>query len=166
MTLTNHLLKIKSTHHFKHQTRCLTKWNKTKWKSNKITLEKRNDKLQTTWWHVRYTYLIKSWSGENFRTKHFLCRLTCCRRWPIVYAQLLSPGGLFVTPWPVAHQAPLSIGFSRQEYWSELPFPSRSLIWGTYYERFFIYFYKETDFPGSSVGKNSAYQCRGCGFDP
>ena len=28
------------------------------------------------------------------------------------------------TPWPVAHQAPLSMGFSRQEYWSHLPFPS------------------------------------------
>ena len=31
--------------------------------------------------------------------------------------------GLFVTPWTVAHQAPLSMGFSRQEYWSGLPFP-------------------------------------------
>ena len=30
---------------------------------------------------------------------------------------------LFATPWTVAHQAPLSMGFSRQEYWSELPFP-------------------------------------------
>ena len=28
------------------------------------------------------------------------------------------------TPWTVAHQAPLSMGFSRQEYWSRLPFPS------------------------------------------
>ena len=28
------------------------------------------------------------------------------------------------TPWTVAHRAPLSMGFSRQEYWSELPFPS------------------------------------------
>ena len=28
-----------------------------------------------------------------------------------------------VTPWTVAHQAPLSMGFSRQEYWSGLPFP-------------------------------------------
>ena len=28
------------------------------------------------------------------------------------------------TPWIVAHQAPLSMGFSRQEYWSGLPFPS------------------------------------------
>ena len=27
------------------------------------------------------------------------------------------------TPWTVAHQAPLSMGFSRQEYWSGLPFP-------------------------------------------
>ena len=31
---------------------------------------------------------------------------------------------LFVTPWTAAHQAPLSMGFSRQEYWSEVPLPS------------------------------------------
>ena len=31
---------------------------------------------------------------------------------------------LFETPWTVAHQAPLSMGCSRQEYWSGLPFPS------------------------------------------
>ena len=30
---------------------------------------------------------------------------------------------LFVAPWIVANQAPLSMGFSRQEYWSGLPFP-------------------------------------------
>ena len=29
----------------------------------------------------------------------------------------------FATPWTVALQAPLSMGFSRQEYWSRLPFP-------------------------------------------
>ena len=29
-----------------------------------------------------------------------------------------------MTPWTIAHQAPLSMGFSRQEYWSGLPFPS------------------------------------------
>ena len=29
-----------------------------------------------------------------------------------------------VTPWTLAQQAPLSMGFSRQEYWSGLPFPS------------------------------------------
>ena len=31
---------------------------------------------------------------------------------------------LFATPWTVAYQASLSMGFSRQEYWSGLPFPS------------------------------------------
>ena len=36
----------------------------------------------------------------------------------------LSRVRLFVTPWTVAHQAPPSMGFSRQEYWSGLPFPS------------------------------------------
>ena len=36
----------------------------------------------------------------------------------------LSRIGLFATPWTVAHQAPPSMGFSRQEYWSGLPFPS------------------------------------------
>ena len=37
--------------------------------------------------------------------------------------KLLSCVWLFVTPWTVAHQAPPSMGFSRQEYWSGLPFP-------------------------------------------
>ena len=31
---------------------------------------------------------------------------------------------LFATPWTVAYQASLSMGFSRQEYWSGVPFPS------------------------------------------
>ena len=36
----------------------------------------------------------------------------------------LSPVRLFATPWTVAYQAPPSMGFSRQECWSGLPFPS------------------------------------------
>ena len=36
----------------------------------------------------------------------------------------LSRVRLFVTPWTVTYQAPWSMGFSRQEYWSGLPFPS------------------------------------------
>ena len=35
---------------------------------------------------------------------------------------------LFVTPWPVAHKAPLSMEFSRQEYWSGLPFPLQEIF--------------------------------------
>ena len=38
--------------------------------------------------------------------------------------KLLVTPQLFVTPWTVAHQAPLSLGFFRQEYWSGLSFPS------------------------------------------
>ena len=37
---------------------------------------------------------------------------------------MLSRLPLFVTPWTIACQAPLSMGFARQEYWSALPFPS------------------------------------------
>ena len=38
--------------------------------------------------------------------------------------QSLSPVQLFGTSWAIAHQVPLSMGFSRQEYWSGLPFLS------------------------------------------
>ena len=38
--------------------------------------------------------------------------------------KLLSRVQLFATPWTVAYQAPRAMGFSRQGYWSGLPFPS------------------------------------------
>ena len=41
-----------------------------------------------------------------------------------VKVKSLSRVQLFVTPWTVTYQDPLSMGFSRQEYWSGLPFPS------------------------------------------
>ena len=40
---------------------------------------------------------------------------------------------LLATPWTAAHQAPLSMEFSRQEYWSGLPLPSLQAILGTAY---------------------------------
>ena len=48
--------------------------------------------------------------GTGMYTLSWLC--SCC------HVQL------FATPWTVAHQAPLFIGFSRQEYWNGLPFAS------------------------------------------
>ena len=48
-----------------------------------------------------------------FVFKYFMC----------VGTQSLSRVQLFVTPRTVAHQAPPSMGFSRQDYWSGLPFP-------------------------------------------
>ena len=44
------------------------------------------------------------------------CFCSCC------LAAKLCP--TLATPWTVAHQAPLSMGFPRKEYWSGLPFPS------------------------------------------
>ena len=41
-----------------------------------------------------------------------------------VKVKLLSRVQLFATQWAVARHVPLSMGFSRQEYWSGLPFPS------------------------------------------
>ena len=40
-----------------------------------------------------------------------------------MHAKSLSCVQLLATLWTVAHQAPLSMGFSRQEYWSRLSFP-------------------------------------------
>ena len=75
-----------------------------------------------------------------------LCTVTCCPRSSTtfsfygkhrchagVHAKSLSRVRLCATPWTVAHQAPLSMGFSRQEYWSGLPchcpgiFPTQGL---------------------------------------
>ena len=41
-----------------------------------------------------------------------------------VKVKLLSPVRLLATPWTAAYQAPPSMGFSRQEYWSGVPLPS------------------------------------------
>ena len=50
------------------------------------------------------------------------CLLQCVKVKSLSHAQLV------VTPWTAAYQAPPSMGFSRQEYWSGLPFPS-PYIW-------------------------------------
>ena len=50
----------------------------------------------------------------------------------------------FATPWTVAHQAPLSMGFSRQEYWSGLPFSSpgaKPFTTVTTFYSFFVFSY-------------------------
>ena len=68
-----------------------------------------------------------SLSLENFLPGHPHGSPPCFSQ---VFAQMLSPQRNFgvkslshvATPWTVAHQAPLSMEFSRQEYWSGLPF--------------------------------------------
>ena len=71
---------------------------------------------------------ITSWQidGETVKTvSDFIfwgSKITADGDWSEVKS--LSRVRLFATPWTVAYQAPPSMGFSRQEYWSGLPFPS------------------------------------------
>ena len=74
--------------------------------------------------------------------------------------QSLSRVRLFVTPWTAACQSPLSREFSRQKYWSELPFPSpgdlqtQGLNTGSFYNiKNFSYF--ESEGVSCSVMSNS-----------
>ena len=56
------------------------------------------------------------WHVSSCTVCHFL-------PWPVSEYKLLSHVQFFATPWTVACQSPLSMGFSRQEYWSGLPCP-------------------------------------------
>ena len=60
---------------------------------------------------------VKSESRKNWSKFEVTCPNFCKEK-------LLSRVWLFVTPWTVAYQAPPSMGFPKQEYWSGLPFPS------------------------------------------
>ena len=51
-----------------------------------------------------------------FRWYSFVCVYVC-----VCVCSVMS--NFFATPWTVVHQAPLSMGFPRPEYWSGLPFP-------------------------------------------
>ena len=53
-----------------------------------------------------------------------ICKTLHLSQYFVVVVQWLSHVQLFATLWTIAHQAPLSMGFPRQEYWSGLPFPS------------------------------------------
>ena len=71
-----------------------------------------------TIWSSNHTpwYLLKG--VENLCLHKDLYRNVCCC---CLVTQLCL---ILCDPWTVAHQAPLSMGFLRQEYWSELSFPS------------------------------------------
>ena len=73
----------------------------------------------TNWRKI--SHLLLPPSHTSFYTK---CLLRLCSDGCVcVCAQSVSHVQLFSTPWTVSHEAPLSMEFSRQEYWSRLPFP-------------------------------------------
>ena len=112
----------------------------------------------------------------------------------VVVVQLLSRVWLFMTPWTVDCQPPLSMGFFRRKYWNGLPFPtpwdlpnsgieSASLVSPAMAGRFFTtsvtweawskftrsLFKGRLGFPGGLVGKEPTCQFRRherCAFDP
>ena len=55
---------------------------------------------------------------------YFLCFYVLHVKSIMCVSRSLSHVSLFETPWTVAHQAPLSMGLSRKQYWSGLPCPS------------------------------------------
>ena len=59
------------------------------------------------------------WATREALNKWSTCLISMC----VCMLSRFSGVWLFVTLWRVAHQAPLSMGFSRQEYWSGLPCP-------------------------------------------
>ena len=89
-------------------------------------------------------------------------------RWK-VKVKSLSSVRLFATPWTTAYQAPLSMGFSRQEYWSGVPSPSPAKMWkqckcpktGEHINKMWYISTMEyySGCPNSSVGKEST--CNG-----
>ena len=70
-----------------------------------------------------------------------------------VKVKSLSRVRLFSTPWTVAHQAPPSMGFSRQEYWSGLPLPSPNRALSTKQNKFLL-IYRQWE------SKNISLKCR------
>ena len=69
-------------------------------------------------WAARFVHTVSTAPGSQQTS--FICPSVC--HLSCVPAQLLSRVRPFVTPWTVARQAPLPMGFFRQEYWSGLPF--------------------------------------------
>ena len=78
--------------------------------SQPLGIEPRNHGFTVLWCDIRKKERERERGRKKEKEK--VKSLTCVR--------------LFETPWTVAHQAPPSVGFSRQEYWSGLPFPSHA----------------------------------------
>ena len=86
------------------------------WINNKVLLYSMRNYIQ---------YPMINHNGKQFKDKRmYMCIIESLCYMKKVKVKSLSRVRLFATPWTVAYQAPLSMGFSRQQYWRELPFPS------------------------------------------
>jgi len=103
------------------------------WTVYRVKLSLLPNQQRTTVWisrslHKKETFYNKSVSRERKKKKKrtlewVAISFSNAGKWK-VKAKSLSRVRLFTTPWTAAYQAPPSMGFSRQEYWSGLPLPS------------------------------------------
>ena len=111
--------------------------------------------FDTTWIFTTVTFLltktfciVRTWNHKKYRCvqsssdypisnlfkihlrwqKNINTNLYICIQWCTCIYPVCMHSELFETPWTVAHQAPLSIGFSRQEYWNRLLFPLQGIF--------------------------------------
>ena len=78
--------------------------NSTQFSTNFPFIDKKENTWMNSSWHAAFQYPM-----------HLFKRYSI---WCACVLSGISSGRLFETPWTEAHQAPLSMGFSRQEYWS------------------------------------------------
>ena len=71
--------------------------------------------------HGIFQARVLEWGAIAFSVARLILDKNCFR---LSSVQSLSCVRLFMTPWTAVHQAPPSMGFSRQEYWSRVPSPS------------------------------------------
>ena len=74
-------------------------------------------------WKIITSWLFKDWFSYFFQFWHSISYYILLLKLLKVKVKSISHVRLFATLWTVAHQASPSMGFSRQEYWSGLPFP-------------------------------------------
>ena len=86
--------------------------------------------FETPWTVAYQAPLPKGFSRQGTKldvlksTSHIILHGNPVIKYEVSEVKSLSHVQLFATPWTVAYQAPLPMGFSRQEYWSGLPFLS------------------------------------------
>ena len=82
-----------------------------------MIIDKSSDSLfNEAMFEIIYLFFEHSPQTLDYLNDKIVCTLVCVQSFSHVH--------LFVIPWTVAHHAPLSVTFSRQEYWSVLPFPT------------------------------------------
>ena len=102
-----------------------TKWSMTK--ANRVLPKEHTGHSKHPFQqHMRQLY---TWTTPDGQHRNQTDYILCCRRWKssmllLLLLRCFSRVWLLATPWTAAYQAPPSMGFSRQEYWSGVPLPS------------------------------------------